>query len=280
MKTLRLFILALTLIVCMPVMAGLRIDNIIPDPNGPYPGYSFSFRITYTPDAQDNVCMSGSGCANNYHSRGQLCWVADPSATTCDPGSWYSLAGLSIALPPCDTARLFFTTCMRGSAVVNGRGYYTANHPPLSGYWCAGAWHTSAANSHMNIYPGSCAKVGEVALSCSITPPSPLAHGDVSVAGVIGDSAESTATVLCNRSVTVLVRAIASPGSPSSVVPLRADSSITSKLTVNDLDGATGASIPVTANYPVTVNLRSTLASTQPSPGAVQGNAVLVLDVP
>jgi hypothetical protein len=32
MKTLRLFILALTLIVCMPVMAGLRIDNIIPDP--------------------------------------------------------------------------------------------------------------------------------------------------------------------------------------------------------------------------------------------------------
>jgi hypothetical protein len=278
MKLLRLFILAITLLTCAPAFAGLKVDNVVPDPNGDYPGHSFLYRITFTSDANDDVCMTSHGCGNNRHTIGQICWVADPSATTCDPGNWYHLTGLSIEAL-CDTTRFFATYCMKGTVVV-GRAYMVGSIPPSSGYWCAAAWQSNAAGSRANIFPNSCGKVGEAPLSCSISAPSVLAHGDLTLPGVGGKSVESTATLRCTSTATVKVRAIVSTGNPASVVPLRADRSITSTLTINGIDGATGANIFVTANTPVVVNLRSTLASTLPTVGTVQGNALLVVDVP
>jgi len=116
----------------------------------------------------------------------------------------------------------------------------------------------------------------EPPLSCSITSTSvTLAHGNLASTAVQGSIATSVATLVCNQTTTVRVQALRSVSNATSTVPVRADSSITSHLTVNGVDGVTGAYVPATANQPVSVNLASTLSSTTPTPGALQGDAIV-----
>jgi transcription elongation GreA/GreB family factor len=105
-----------------------------------------------------------------------------------------------------------------------------------------------------------------------------VAHGDLALANANGSQADGFATFQCTGNATVKVRAIASPANPTSTIPVRSDSSITSRLTVNNADGATGVTIPVVANQAVTVTLKSTLSTAQPTAGALLGSAALVLD--
>jgi hypothetical protein len=117
-------------------------------------------------------------------------------------------------------------------------------------------------------------------VTCTIsTPGIILAHGDLAPTNANGSQTDGFATLQCTGNATVNVRAIDSPGNPTSTVPVRADSSIMSHLTVDGVDGATGVSKYVTANQPVTYTLKSTLATSQPSAGALLGNALLVVDV-
>ena len=120
------------------------------------------------------------------------------------------------------------------------------------------------------------------------TPPKPvctindgdvyLPHAELTLAQVNGNLATSSATIVCDKNATVNIRAIVSASNLTSTVPLRPDSSITSHLTVNGVDGAIGASVTVVANQPTAVALGSTLASATPTAGALQGGALLNVD--
>jgi hypothetical protein len=118
------------------------------------------------------------------------------------------------------------------------------------------------------------------AVTCSSTASAvTLAHGDVAVAAVNGNTSSTTANVTCSGNATLNVWAIRSSAEPTSIVPVRVDNSITSQLTVNGVNGHTGVTIPVTANQSTSVTVGSTLAAGSPTIGALQGSAVLVLDV-
>jgi hypothetical protein len=114
-------------------------------------------------------------------------------------------------------------------------------------------------------------------VTCHITAPGPLRHDNIDVASVSGHTSTSTATLTCTGNKTVNVRAVLNSGNTTSKVPVRADGSISSHLKVNGVDGATGANVYAPANQPVTVTLSSTLSSDAPTPGALQGSAVLIM---
>jgi hypothetical protein len=100
----------------------------------------------------------------------------------------------------------------------------------------------------------------------------------MAAADVNGDTSVASVSLSCTRAVTVKIRAIANTADPTSLVPVRGDGSITSRLTINGADGAIGASVYV-ANS-TTVTLTSMLQAGVPTAGLLQGNAVLVVDVP
>lgn len=128
--------------------------------------------------------------------------------------------------------------------------------------------------------PGSCVALPDPKPtpppSCSLSTPTTLAHGNLAVAAVQGATAAASATLLCNANMTVAVKAFRSTNNPTSTVPVRADNSITSHLTVNGADGATGTTISAVANRPVAIPLASILTTSNPTDGALQGSAVLI----
>ncbi|WP_213947639.1 hypothetical protein [Luteibacter sp. dw_328] len=115
-------------------------------------------------------------------------------------------------------------------------------------------------------------------VSCSVALPSPLAHGDMTASQVNGRVASTDLAISCSRATTVHIRAVLGTTQLTSKVPVRADGSIAATLTINGADGATGASVPVSTT--TTFRLASTLASEAPTPGTLQGNAVLIVDIP
>jgi hypothetical protein len=129
--------------------------------------------------------------------------------------------------------------------------------------------------------PSTCFETAPPPVTCHFDGPVPLAHGQLQLDGVSGSEASSTTNIVCSGAKTVTVRAIRSSSSPVSVVPVRADESISSSLTVNGMDGATGASINVPAGQqPVPIRIGSRLSTTNPTAGALAGNAVLTGDDP
>jgi hypothetical protein len=126
--------------------------------------------------------------------------------------------------------------------------------------------------------PGPCVALPDPRpVSCVLSVPE-IAHGQIAAPDVGGNTATATASLTCTASTSVTIRAVASEANPSSTVPVRPDSSITSHLTINGIDGATGVGVAVVANQPKTVTLGSTLASAAPTVGVLQGNAALIVD--
>lgn len=92
-----------------------------------------------------------------------------------------------------------------------------------------------------------------------------------------------TATVVCNVAPTVRIRAVVSTTVvPTATAPVRADGSVASKLTINNVDGATSVSAQVDASskWPNINTLTSTLTTGAPKASALLGNAILIVDVP
>jgi hypothetical protein len=116
---------------------------------------------------------------------------------------------------------------------------------------------------------------------CSLSQPAALAHGNLAVANVHGSVSNVSASISCTQVTNVKVRAILSVANPTSNVPVRADGSITSHLTINGSDGAVGVNVAiVAANSPTLVTLTSTLATQAPTAGALTGAALVIVDVP
>jgi hypothetical protein len=110
---------------------------------------------------------------------------------------------------------------------------------------------------------------------------SPLRHGTLEATQVSGHAITSHPTLTCSENKTVIVRAVFAPTDPRSTIPLRVDHSVSSHLTVNGVDGSTGVRINVsaTARWPTSLDLTSTLDTTTPSAGALEGSAVLIVEI-
>lgn len=107
-----------------------------------------------------------------------------------------------------------------------------------------------------------------------------VAHGDLAVPAVAGNVESVAVRVTCTGGAAVVrVRAVRSASNPTATVPLRGDSSVTSHLTVNGSDGASGALVSVGANQAVDVTLTSTLSANAPAAGNLLGNAIVIVDV-
>jgi len=105
-------------------------------------------------------------------------------------------------------------------------------------------------------------------------------HGDLTVPAVAGNVKSVAVRVTCTGGAAVVrVRAVRSASNPTATLPLRSDSSVTSHLTVNGSDGASGALVSVGANQAVDVTLTSTLSANAPAAGNLLGNAVMIVDV-
>lgn len=116
-------------------------------------------------------------------------------------------------------------------------------------------------------------------VNCEISPPNlPLGHDVLESAAVNGNVKTSSVIAVCSFATTAVIRAIRSSADPTSTIPVRADGSINSRLTLNGSDGAAGIelSIPASPQY-VTINVASTLSTSAPTPGSLQGNAVLTI---
>lgn len=119
---------------------------------------------------------------------------------------------------------------------------------------------------------------------CSVAALPALAHGSLNTVDINGNVSFVNFGVSCNITTTVTVRAIASTtGAPTSTVPVRTDGSVTTRLMIDNVDGAQGVSFVVNApgGWPNPAHkLTSTLTSAEPAAGALQGSGVLVVDVP
>jgi hypothetical protein len=121
--------------------------------------------------------------------------------------------------------------------------------------------------------------------ACTVSSPTPLAHGDMDAASVNNNVSNMEIWISCSVASNVTVRAFLSASDPTSTVPVRPNGTITSRLTVNGTDGATGVnlSIPGGGRWPTPstkVIVTSTLATTAPTAGDLQGTALLVVNVP
>jgi len=116
-------------------------------------------------------------------------------------------------------------------------------------------------------------------VTCAISVPTPLAHANLAIDAVQGANVSTTATLTCTGvGKAVKVQALASATGTSATVPVRADKSIESHLTVNGVDGYTGANVFASAAQPAQVTITSTLSSAQPTTGPLQGSAVLLAE--
>lgn len=208
--------------------------------------------------------------------------------TGTNPNTWAGLGCKSGPIGPCHKGWWF----QAESEWAKANGNYMVTVDRTDTDWqpgdqvCEGSAFLNSFNMAWIPAPGNVSILGSCSalpdprpVTCQATAPTTLAHGDVPLANVSGDKSMTTSTVTCNGSANVNVWAIASAANPTSTVPVRTDGSITSKLTVNGVDGKTGVTIPVTANQPASVTLGSTLASSIPTPGTFKGNATLIVDV-
>jgi hypothetical protein len=141
---------------------------------------------------------------------------------------------------------------------------------------------TKSAQLEIGPFPGQrCTTVGGTPepVTCVITQPAPVAHGDLASGAVQGNTSTTTAQVACTGAgKTVRVQAVASANGNTAIVPLRSDSSITSHLTVMGNDGYAGVNVFASLGYPAKVTITSTLSSDGPTGGLLEGNAVLKAD--
>ncbi|MEB6541872.1 hypothetical protein MXM81_22630 [Serratia plymuthica] len=96
-------------------------------------------------------------------------------------------------------------------------------------------------------------------LSCTINGDINLAHGVLNQDNVNGNTKSVYAQVSCNREATVKITALANNG--GDVVTLRPDGSLKTKLQVNNIAGATGATVRVPGSNGTSVLFSSTLSS-------------------
>ncbi|CAI1763411.1 hypothetical protein OX886_22990 [Serratia marcescens] len=117
-------------------------------------------------------------------------------------------------------------------------------------------------------------------VSCSMSGNIDLRHGSLADSEVTGNRAESTAYVYCSGAAKVKVRALASVGSDSYTVNLRADGSLKSMLSVNGVVGNAGVTLDVPGGGWKAATFSSLLiAAGTPAPGDFSGSAVAVVDV-
>lgn len=108
-----------------------------------------------------------------------------------------------------------------------------------------------------------------------------LAHGDLGSSSLDGNTVTRQFGIYCEGAgATVHVRAVRSTSQLVSTIPLRGDSSVTSRLALNGADGAAGVSVVVPANTKVKVDLTSTLQGSGAAAGGLDGDAILILTVP
>lgn len=149
---------------------------------------------------------------------------------------------------------------------------------------CYGTWSN---NGYAGQFPGqTCTTVADGTppppVECDIgTVEQTLAHGDLASSSLDGNTVTRKVGVYCiGAGATVHLRAVRSGSQQISTIPLRGDSSVTSRLTLNGVDGATGVSVVVPANTQVKVDLTSTLHGSGAAAGALEGDAILILTVP
>ncbi|CAI1173706.1 Uncharacterised protein [Serratia plymuthica] len=115
-------------------------------------------------------------------------------------------------------------------------------------------------------------------VSCSISGNINLAHGVLDQNDLNGNAKSVYVQVSCNREATVKVTARANNG--GDVVTLRSDGSLKSKLQVNSIAGATGATLRVPGGNGTSVMFSSTLISTgNVVAGNFSGSAVAVVTI-
>ncbi|HEY3987150.1 hypothetical protein [Cedecea sp.] len=114
-------------------------------------------------------------------------------------------------------------------------------------------------------------------LSCSLSGDIYLRHGVQDSGSVNGHTATSTAYVSCTRTATVNIKAVVALGG-SSTVPL--SSGLQSRLTVNGIEGAAGATLSVPGASGSNVTFKSTLiTSGEVGAGSFNGTAVAILNI-
>lgn len=115
-------------------------------------------------------------------------------------------------------------------------------------------------------------------LSCTINGDINLAHGVLNQDSLNGNTKSVYVQVSCNRDANVKITARANNG--GDVVTLRSDGSLKSKLQVNSIAGATGATLRVPGGNGTSVMFSSTLMSTgNVVAGNFSGSAVAVVTI-
>jgi hypothetical protein len=240
--------------------------------SGGVAGSPLTFRIYWEHGPNDGVCLNGNCSAllpvvpttpyriiNN--TRGNEVSITVPGNFSSHPGlNWGQVVNRVLA------------------ASGGGPTTHTISVPATwqngDNVCVAGTWGWPAAETCSTSLPVS------APVTCTLsTPGIAVTHGDVALTDTNGSQATASARFQCTGNATVKIRAIASASNPSSTITVRGDGSITSRLAVNGADGATGVIAQVVANQAVDLSLTSTLASGQPTPGALDGNATLVLDI-
>lgn len=113
-----------------------------------------------------------------------------------------------------------------------------------------------------------------------VAAPDTMKHGELAAAAVNGNVASIRVGVVCTGGVSMVkVRAVRTVANPVSTVPLRADGSITTHLTVANADGATGEYLAVVDGYPSYITVKSTLTSSAPTAGSLQGTGTIIVDI-
>ncbi len=136
-----------------------------------------------------------------------------------------------------------------------------------NGRKCIYLFTSSDINGGLNMFGNSCS--GSITpppiepplppLSCAVKGNIDLAHGILNQDNVNGNTKSVYAQVSCNREATVKITALANDG--GDVVTLRADGSLKTKLQVNNIAGATGATVRVPGSNGTSVIFSSTLSS-------------------
>ncbi|CAI0883108.1 MrpH family fimbial adhesin [Serratia entomophila] len=139
---------------------------------------------------------------------------------------------------------------------------------------------TFAATCDGNVTPPPMPKPPEPPVSCYVGQGIYLQHGSLADSEVPGNRANATAYVYCTGNAKVRVRALASVGSDNYMVNLRADGSLKSLLTVNNVVGNGGVVLDVPGGSTKEVMFSSSLVTSgTPAPGGFSGSAVAVVDI-
>jgi hypothetical protein len=256
-------------------------------------GYSYAY------DVEINWQPSSDGRTMNFKVLSVNSKIPDSYTMNCGlfASCFVTMRGGSLSSGATFTINYPKMSAFRGTQSVKKMGNawgatspsgYIANWGEIvekAGKVCIEFWVISpsgyfASTCDGNATPPPMPKPPEPPVSCYVGQGIYLQHGSLADSEVLGNRANATAYVYCTGNAKVRVRALASVGSDNYMVNLRADGSLKSLLTVNNVVGNGGVVLDVPGGSTKEVMFSSSLVTSgTPAPGGFSGSAVAVVDI-